>query len=74
MSKRLKQDVLSGPNGEVVKVSWMPDQRLRLDFIKCGPCAVTKIFPDPKTKTAHVKVGYGNVNSYYAGDQEKSRG
>jgi len=62
MIKRLKQDVLSGPNGEMVKVSWMPHQRLRLDFIKCGPCAVTKIFPDPNTKTARLEVAYGNVN------------
>ena len=57
--KRLKQDKLTGPNGETVKVNWMPDGRLRLDFIDCGTCAVTKIFPDPKGQT-HVEIKYGD--------------
>ncbi|MBE0546054.1 MAG: hypothetical protein IH623_32410 [Verrucomicrobia bacterium] len=57
MSKRLQQDKLTGPNGEVVKVNWMPDGRLRLDFVNCGACVVTKIFPDPKGQT-HVELNY----------------
>ena len=56
MSKRLKHDILCGPNGEVLKISWMPDKRVRLDFIKCGKCAVTKIFPKAQT---HVELKYG---------------
>jgi len=56
MSKRLKHDVLSGPIGEVLKVSWMPDKRVRLDFLKCGNCAVTNIFPKEQT---HVELQYG---------------
>ena len=58
MSKRLKQDKLTGPNGETVKVNWMPDGRIRLDFMDCGTCAVTKIFPDPKGQT-HIEINYG---------------
>ena len=58
MSNRLKQDKLTGPNGEVVKVNWMPDGRLRLDFVNCGRCVVTKIFPAPKGQT-HVELSYG---------------
>ncbi len=46
---------MSGPNGEVLKVSWMPDKRVRLDFIKCGKCVVTKVFPKEVT---HIEVSY----------------
>ncbi len=58
MIKRNKEydRTVQGPNGEVVKVNWMPDKRVRLDFLKCGKCAVTKIFP--KTQT-HVELKYG---------------
>lgn len=49
MSKRLKHDTVLGPNGEVLKVSWMPDNRVRFDFINCGTCAVTKIFAKERT-------------------------
>ncbi len=49
---RLRQDTLTGPNGEVVKVNWMPNGRLRLEFVDSGKCVVTKVFPDPsKGKT-----------------------
>jgi hypothetical protein len=57
MSNRLKHEILSGPDGEVLKISWMPDKRVRLDFIKCN-CAVTKVFPNPKGDT-HVELKYG---------------
>jgi len=56
MSKRLKHEILSGPNGEVLKISWMPDKRARLDFLKCGKSVITKVFP--KTQT-HVELKYG---------------
>jgi hypothetical protein len=58
MSRRLKQDKLTGPHGEVVKVNWMPGGRLRLDFVDCGTCQVTKLFPNPKGQT-HVELKYG---------------
>jgi hypothetical protein len=58
MSKRLKHEILSGPNGGVLKVSWMPGNRVQLEFIKSGKCAVTKIFPDPRGET-HVELSYG---------------
>ncbi len=58
MTKRLKQDIAKGVKGETVKVNWMPDGRVRLDFINCGPCVVTKIFPTPKGQT-HIEVSYG---------------
>ena len=57
MTTRIRQDKLNGPNGEIVNVNWMPDGRLRLDFINCGTCAVTKIFPDPKGET-HIEFKY----------------
>jgi hypothetical protein len=41
MSTRLKHEIVSGPNGEKLKISWMPDNRVRLDFVDCGKCAVT---------------------------------
>lgn len=56
---RLKQDALSGPEGEAVKVNWMPGGRLRLDFAGCGPVVVTKIFPDPRSGQTHIEVSYG---------------
>jgi hypothetical protein len=55
--KRLQQDILTGPKGEKVKVNWMPDGRMRLDFVNCGACVVTKVFPDPKGET-HVELKY----------------
>jgi hypothetical protein len=55
----LKQDVLCGPEGEVVKVNWMPGNRLRLDFAGCGPGMVTKIFPSPSTDITHIEIQYG---------------
>ena len=55
---RLKQDVLSGPAAEALKVNWMPGQRLRLDFSGSGALVVTKIFPDPKTGETHIELSY----------------
>jgi hypothetical protein len=57
MNKRLQQDMLAGPKGELVKVNWMPDGRLRLDFVNCGTCHVTHLFPDPKGQT-HIELSY----------------
>ena len=57
MTKRLKHHVLEGPDKEVVKVSWMPGKRLRLDFVSCGPGIVTKIFS--KGSVTHLEVKYG---------------
>jgi len=56
MTTRLKQDVLEGPDKELVKVNWMPGKRLRLDFVSCGPSVVTKIFT--KGSTTHLEVRY----------------
>ena len=56
MKKRLKLDDLRGPENEVVKVSWMPGKRLRLDFMSCGAAVVTKVFP--KGKITHVELKY----------------
>jgi hypothetical protein len=58
MTTRLQQDVLSGPNGETVRVNWMPNGRLRLDFVGFQTCAVTKIFPDPRKEMTHVEFKY----------------
>lgn len=57
MAKRLRHHVLEGPEKEVVKVSWMPGKRLRLDFVSCGPSVVTQIFT--KGTTTHLEVRYG---------------
>jgi len=56
MSTRLKHDTIEGPRGEIVKVSWMPDKRVRFDFIYCGMVAVTSLYPAIETK---VVVSYG---------------
>jgi len=58
MAKRKKLDAPTGPDREKVNQSWMPGNRLGLDFIKCGPSVVTKIFTHAKTETAHVEVSY----------------
>jgi hypothetical protein len=50
MAKRLHQDKVTGPNGESLKVNWMPDGRVRLDFENCSQCVVTKLFPDPMVR------------------------
>ena len=55
-TKRLKQDVLSSPEGNTLKVNWMPGERLRLDFVGF-PAVITKIFPDPDGDT-HVDISY----------------
>ena len=55
MIKRLKHEIVYGPQGEKLKISWMPDNRVRLDFVNCGKCAVTKIFPKVET---HVEFSY----------------
>jgi len=60
MSTRLKHETVSGPKGEVLEVSWMPGNRVRLDFKKCGKCVVTKIFPKEVT---HIEVSYGTETS-----------
>jgi hypothetical protein len=56
MARRLQLDELSGPNGETVKVSWMPENRIRIDFVGCGPALVTKVFP--KEDITHVELTY----------------
>ena len=55
MNKRLKHEIVSGPNGEILKISWMPDNRVRLDFVNSGKCVVTKIFPKKET---HIEISY----------------
>ena len=57
MSKRLKHEIVFGSKGEKLKISWMPDNRVRLDFINCGKCVVTKIFP---TQETHIEVSYSS--------------
>ena len=61
MAKRLQLDELKGPSGEKVKVSWMPGNRLRIDFVGCGPALVTKVFP--KEDVTHVELNYGKEQS-----------
>lgn len=59
MEKRLKHEELEGPNGEIMKVNWMPGDRVRLDFIECGECVVTKLFPSPRAGNTHIEISYG---------------
>ena len=61
MAKRLQLDELTGPNGETVKVSWMPENRIRIDFVGCSPAMVTKVFP--KEDVTHVELNYGKKSS-----------
>jgi hypothetical protein len=58
MIKRLKHEELTGPNGEILKVSWMPGKRVRFDFVDCGKCALTIIWA--KKKETHFEISYGN--------------
>ena len=55
MIKRRKQSVIKGPENEVLKVNWMPDKRLRLDFSGCGAAIVTKIFTKGNTTSLELK-------------------
>ncbi len=59
MAKRLQLNTLTGPNKEMVKVSWMPNNRIRIDFVGCGPALVTKVFP--KNNITHVEMNYGQL-------------
>ena len=56
MAKRLEHQKVSGPHGEVLKISWMPEKRVRIDFENCGAVVVTKIFPSPIV--THVELSY----------------
>ena len=56
MSKRLKQDKSIGPKGEIVTVNWMPGNRVRIDFKKCGSVVVTKVYP--KQKITNIEVNF----------------
>lgn len=56
MTKRIKQVVVEGPENEVIKINWMPDNRLRLDFVSCGAAVVTKIFT--KDTATHLELKY----------------
>jgi hypothetical protein len=47
---------IDGPEGEILRVVWMPGKRVRLEFKKCGKVAVTHIFPQALTK---VELKYG---------------
>jgi hypothetical protein len=55
--KRIQQNVVEGPNGEIVKVNWMPDNRVRFDILNCGKCVVSMIFPKSKAAT-NIEVNY----------------
>lgn len=52
--RRLKQDFLEGPNGEVVVVNWFPGKRLDIHFKGCGFAVVTKIFAFPDDKKGNI--------------------
>ncbi len=56
MAKRLEYQKVTGPEGEILKISWMPDHRVRIDFIDCGAVVVTKIFPSPEI--THLELSY----------------
>jgi len=58
MQRRLQQDKIVGPKGESLKVNWMPDGRVRLDFENCKQCVVTKVFPDPNSSQTHIELNY----------------
>ena len=51
---------VAGPDGQVVKVVWMPNNRVRLDLFKFGKCAVTHIFPNPKGDITKIEIRYEN--------------
>jgi hypothetical protein len=55
--KALKNQILEGPNKEQVKVSWMPGNRLRIDFPDSGPCVVKLLFTSKRT--SHLELAYG---------------
>ena len=59
MSKRLQQDLIKGPKGEVLTVNWMPDNRVRLTFKNCGKVTVSKVFA---AKVTNIEVS--NVGKY----------
>lgn len=50
MNKRVHQNLVEGPSGEVIKINWFSD-KVRFDFVNCGKVSVTKIFPVPKGLT-----------------------
>jgi ankyrin repeat protein len=56
-AKRISHTSVQGPNGELIKVNWIPNGRVRLDFINCRAVSVTKVFPDPKSQT-HIECSY----------------
>lgn len=55
--KRINKPILvNGPNGEIVKVVWLPEQRVRFD-IKPGPAVIEMAFLT--TVNCNVQVRYG---------------
>jgi hypothetical protein len=63
MSERaesIQRDEVKGPGGEIVRISWFADKRVRFDFLDFGKLAVTKIFPNPgRNPKTNVEVSYG---------------
>jgi len=55
MSKRLTSQIVKGTKGEVITISWMPDNRVRFTLKNCGKVAVTKVFP---AKFTNIEVSY----------------
>jgi|GEM_PF-2042647 len=56
--KALKSQRLEGPNGELVKIAWMPEDRVRFTFPTSGPCVVRWVLS--KGNTTNVELGYGD--------------
>lgn len=57
----MQHQEVTGPKGEHLHISWMPGNRVRIDFAHCGKVCVTKIFPS-ETLT-NVEIGYASANS-----------
>jgi len=56
MNKRLKDpQTVEGTNGEKVKITWMPNNRVRLTFVDCGKVSITKVFA---AKITNIEVSY----------------
>jgi hypothetical protein len=55
MNKRIKFQIVEGTKGEVIRISWMPNNRVRFSFVNCGKTVVTKVFPANKT---NIEISY----------------
>jgi hypothetical protein len=55
MVKRLKAQTVEGAKGEVIIISWMPNNRVRLTFKNCGKTTVSKVFP---AKLTNIEISY----------------